>query len=416
LIERRTTSAGQVRYEVRLRALDGKERSRTFRSKRGAKDYEAAELAKRARGEWIDPRQSAIPFADVAAEWLEANPAKRESTWVRDEMTLRLHLLPHFGPVPVGRIDRPSVQRWVNQHAETHAPRTVKRDYGVLRAVMALALQRDLIGRAPCRGTRLPSVQPVEGRLVTSDELAGLAEALGGFGAMAYLGATLGLRWGEVAGLRVRRLDLLRNELTVAEQIVRGKGGVSIPGPPKSNAGRHTMSMPRWLSEMLAEHLQQRGLTAAEGDAWVFAWSGGAHLSYGAWRKHWVRATKDAGLPANLGFHDLRRANATGLVSSGVDIRTAQSRLGHADVRMTLEVYARATTEADRAAAEAIGRLFDPDRIERPNVAHVARDGPGIEANRGIARDRAGRGRTEVRQRRSRRPLTCGFCGRVGEI
>jgi Phage integrase family len=55
------------------------------------------------------------------------------------------------------------------------------------------------------------------------------------------------------------------------------------------------------------------------------------------------------------GFHDLRRANATGLVSSGVDIRTAQSRLGHADVRMTLEIYARATNEADRAAAEAIG-------------------------------------------------------------
>ena len=57
---------------------------------------------------------------------------------------------------------------------------------------------------------------------------------------------------------------------------------------------------------------------------------------------------------------------------------------------MTLEVYARATTEADRAAAEAIGRLFDPDRIQQPNVAHVARDGRGIEANRGISRDRRG--------------------------
>ena len=57
---------------------------------------------------------------------------------------------------------------------------------------------------------------------------------------------------------------------------------------------------------------------------------------------------------------------------------------------MTLEIYARATNEADRAAAEAIGRLFDPERIERPTVAHVARDGRGIEANRGISRDRRG--------------------------
>ncbi len=49
---------------------------------------------------------------------------------------------------------------------------------------------------------------------------------------------------------------------------------------------------------------------------------------------------------------------------------------------MTLEIYARATNQA---AAEAIGRLFDPGRIERPHIAHVARDGRGIESNRGIA-------------------------------
>ncbi len=390
MIERRTTSSGRVRYEVRLRAPDGRERSRTFRSKAEAKAYEAAELAKRARGEWIDPRQASIAFEDVAAEWLESNPAKRESTWVRDEMTLRLHLLPHFAKVPVGRIDRSSVQRWVNQHATTRAPRTVKRDFGVLRAVMAFAVERDLIARTPCRGTRLPAVEPVEAHLITSEELADLADGLGGYGAMAFLGAVLGLRWGEVAGLRVGRLDLLRNELTVAEQIVRGKGGVSFPGPPKSRAGRRTMAMPTWLSEMLAAHLHQRGLTAVDRDNRVFAWPSGAHLSYSAWRKHWVRAVKAAGLPDRFGFHDLRRANATGLVTSGVDVRTAQSRLGHADVRMTLEVYARATSEADRAAAEAIGRLFDPDRIERPVTAHVARDGRGIEANRGISRDRRG--------------------------
>ena len=150
------------------------------------------------------------------------------------------------------------------------------------------------------------------------------------------------------------------------------------------------MTMPGWLTEILAEHLLQRGLTAADGDAWVFAWPSGAHLTYSAWRKHWLRAISEAGLPKGFGFHDLRRANATGLVSSGVDIRTARSRLGHADVRMTLEIYAKATNEADRAAAEAIGHLFDPRRVERDVVAHGARDGRGIESNRGISRDRRG--------------------------
>ena len=54
------------------------------------------------------------------------------------------------------------------------------------------------------------------------------------------------------------------------------------------------------------------------------------------------------------------------------------------DVRMTLKIYAEGTNEAARAAAEAIGRLFDQRRIERKNVAHVARDGRGIDPSRGI--------------------------------
>lgn len=71
----------------------------------------------------------------------------------------------------------------------------MKRDYGVLRAVMAFALDRDVIGRTPCRGTRLPSAEPVDGRLINSEELAALAEALGTYGAMAYIGRRSGFAW-----------------------------------------------------------------------------------------------------------------------------------------------------------------------------------------------------------------------------
>jgi Phage integrase, N-terminal SAM-like domain len=186
VIERRRTKTGQVRYEVRLRAPDSRERSRSFSSRREAKAYEAAELAKQARGDWTDPRRATIPFRAVAEEWLESNPAKRGSTWARDEITLRNHLFPRFASMPVGRIDRPSIQRWVNDHSRTHAARTVKRDYGVLRAVLAFAVDRELVGRTPCRGINLPAVEPTAGHLITSEELARLADALGEhFGVMA---------------------------------------------------------------------------------------------------------------------------------------------------------------------------------------------------------------------------------------
>ena len=50
-----------------------------------------------------------------------------------------------------------------------------------------------------------------------------LAEAMGDYGPMAYLGAVLGLRWGGCAGLRVGRLDLLRSTLEVAEHPPGGR-------------------------------------------------------------------------------------------------------------------------------------------------------------------------------------------------
>jgi integrase len=66
-----------------------------------------------------------------------------------------------------------------------------------------------------------------------------------------------------------------------------------------------------------------------------------------------------------LGFHDLRRASATAMVAAGVDVRTAQERLGHSDPRMTLAVYAQATRAGDRAAADQLGEHFMGSAIAR---------------------------------------------------
>ncbi|MEE9178176.1 MAG: tyrosine-type recombinase/integrase, partial [Acidimicrobiia bacterium] len=128
-------------------------------------------------------------------------------------------------------------------------------------------------------------------------------------------------------------------------------------GPPKSAAGRRTLAAPAPLVELMKDRLEQRGRTM-DVDAFVFTSSSGEHLDYSNWlHRIWYPARERAGLEW-LQFHDLRRANATGLVLEGVDIKTAQARLGHTDPRLTLAIYAQATTEADRAAAQRLGERF----------------------------------------------------------
>jgi len=95
-------------------------------------------------------------------------------------------------------------------------------------------------------------------------------------------------------------------------------------------------------------------------------------LRYTNWlRRVWYPAAVAAGLGRmvmddatgkeayeGLDFRDLRRASATGLVASGVDVKTAQAVLGHSDARLTLELYAQVVTERGRAAADAMGARF----------------------------------------------------------
>jgi integrase len=73
-----------------------------------------------------------------------------------------------------------------------------------------------------------------------------------------------------------------------------------------------------------------------------------------------------------VGFHDLRRAAATALLLEGVDLKTAQVRLGHSDPRLTIAVYAQATNEGDRNAAAKLGARFFPPREKRPPLGYVA--------------------------------------------
>ena len=374
----------------------------TFTAKADALAYLANTETDLHRGAWIDPHRADTTVGSLAAQWKVANPAKRSSSLARDETILRLHVLPVLEERRIGAVTPRDIQGLVSSWvAEGKAPKTVRRQYDVVRAIFAYAVAGDVLVRTPCRNVKLPAVAKRDRHQLTPDDVARLAKAVGPeYGAMVYLGAILGLRWGEVAGLRVGRLDQLRGTLAVEEQIVRGEKGRPGVGPPKSAAGRRTLTMPKALVDVLAEHLRRRGLTAADSTGYVFVGPDGGPLDYTNWRRRvWIPATQKAGLAdvpfkpvrvdadpekprvPDIDFHDLRRAAATALVAGGVDVKTAQDRLGHSDSRLTLDLYAQVTTEADRAAAEVMGERF------LPSFAHVART---ARTRRGTRQDKSG--------------------------
>lgn len=349
---------GRRVYDVRLRSLvDGRVYTRTFATKREAQDYEAAERTARNRGGWIDPRAASTSLDALAAAWLASNPAKRARTLERDRQIVRAAVDTLGATRTVGSVTRADVQRLVDAWRVDHAPSTVRRMFSAVRAAFSYAESAELIVKSPCHGIKLPPVGLVDRPMLAGDQLAAVADELGEqHGLMVWLGTVLGLRWGEAAGLRVGSLDLLRGTVAVSAQLGRDRQ----LSAPKSAAGRRSLAAPRWLLDDLAALLARRGLTAADADELVFVNDSGGPLNYTAWRRtRWAPACERAGVPG-LRFHDLRSMAATALVAEGVDIKTAQTRLGHSNPALTLAVYARATVEADRRAADAVGDRFRP--------------------------------------------------------
>src|SRR5262249_14648068 len=74
------------------------------------------------------------------------------------ETIVRVHLLPTLDRRPLSSITPADVQALVTAWTSTSAPRTVRRQYGVLRAILNAAVSSELIVRSPCRGIRLPAV------------------------------------------------------------------------------------------------------------------------------------------------------------------------------------------------------------------------------------------------------------------
>jgi integrase len=131
----------------------------------------------------------------------------------------------------------------------------------------------------------LPAEPHIEQRFLTASEVELLAEAMEPrFRAMVLLAAYGGLRFGELAGLRRARVDLLRSRVVVTETLMEANGQLMF-GPPKTKRSRRTVPLPRRIAGELEHHLHHYVLAAP--DALVFTGPKGALLRRAGFHRVW---------------------------------------------------------------------------------------------------------------------------------
>jgi len=352
---------GTGRWRARYRDPNGTERSRTFKRKPDAERFLVEMEAKKLRGEWRDPALGRITYAEWCDRYFEAALHKRPTTMARDRQVNSKHFMPAFGNRALSSLTPIDVRSVVAAMADRLAPATVRTNYGVLRAILTAAVDADMIGASPCRGVKLPSGRAKDIRFLAPDEVRCLADAMpSDYRAMVFLAAIMGLRWSEIAGLRVGRIDFLRRTVEVSETCTEVDGKF-VFGDVKTVASRRTLAMPDFVVTELAEHLRRVGRPGT--DQLVFRAPAGGPLRRSLFRTRvWDPAVAAAGL-GGLTFHHLRHSSVGLLIEVGAHPRVIQARLGHASVRTTMDVYGHVLPVTDDAVTAALEKTFTTQAI-----------------------------------------------------
>src|SRR5690606_10064078 len=224
-------------YRVCYRTPDGRSRSKSFKRRADADAFAATVETSKLQGTYTDPSLGKTRSGEWAKHVQESRVNLAATTRARDDSYFRSLILPYFADEQLARVNPLQVQKWVSTLlAKDYAPGTIRKAYQLLSAVFESAVNSDLIPRSPCRGIKLPKDVKEEMRFLSAEEVEQLADAIDPrYRALVLTGAYAGLRPGELFGLKVQALDMLRRQLKVVANLTEVSGKIRL-GPPKSKA------------------------------------------------------------------------------------------------------------------------------------------------------------------------------------
>ena len=347
------TKAGKKLYRIIYRRPDNTQtQERGFARKRDAELRLAEVELGKAKGEYVNPADARETIASIATSWLASREhVMKPSSYRPLRSAWDTHVQPQWGARKVGSVKHSEVQDWVSQLARDKSATTVLRAYGLLAAVLDVAVNDRRVSRNVARGVTLPRKTSKAKPYLTHQQVLKLADASAHPTLVQFLAYT-GLRWGEATGLRLRHVDTLRRRVSVEENAVM-VGTVIHVGTPKTHETR-SVPYPEFLALPIAKLCEGKSR-----DDLLFG-DGRLHMRLPNSRDGWfaaavrrvldeeektaaeakARGEEEPPRMPRVTPHDLRHTAASLAISAGANVKAVQRMLGHASASMTLDTYA----------------------------------------------------------------------------
>jgi integrase len=360
-IRQRGRNSWRLKFDL-PRAASGKRATRyvTFAgTKREAQAELTRLLNRKAEGTYVDPTKMSV--AEYLEHWLTVDIERRvaRKNAVRHRQIVSRQIVPRIGAVPVRSLSATHIETLEaelqrsgyvkgRKSGQGLAAQTVLHVHRTLSQALEHAVRTGVLFKNPAEQVRPPRPPRREIVILTKPEVATLLSAAGPLRLPVLVGVTTGMRRGEILGLRWSDIDLKRATLTVNQSLERLQG-TTVLKPPKTAGSRRTITLPALTVDALAAH---RAAQARLGpDALVFSHPDGSAWDPDSLTKAFAQLVAAAGV-RRITFHGLRHTHISHQLMDGVHVKVVSERAGHANVAITLSVYATfvPTLQADAAA------------------------------------------------------------------
>jgi integrase len=320
-----------------------------------------------------DAHQLVITGKATVREWLDVwleefvkpNRAKRTHKGYHD--VLKEHLPENIGRLPLTKLAPETLQRHFNSIAAAGHGRTAELLRAVLRAGFNRAVKLRRMESNPVLGTEPAKYTPHESDTWTPEQAARFLEAVQGVrNAALYICAlSLGLRKGEVSGLKPEDLDLekrllhVRRTLSWIKEPGKEKGHWDVREPKRGSY--RSLRMSATVYRAVVRHLARRADEASTAKNWhdsgyLFVSPTGAPLHESNVSKAFHKVCDGAAIP-RLRFHDTRHTCGTLLHVQGADIFIIKEVLGHSQLSTTKQ-YTHVPIQLTGAALDGLDALL----------------------------------------------------------
>jgi integrase len=334
----------------------GRRPKRRAKTQREAREKLRELEQERAQGLNLAEKQPTVD--QFATTWLETVVRRtvKASTYASYSYILTKYVLPELGSMRLEKLTTPRIQKLINDLTDHDlSPSTVRNAYVRLRTMLAVAVSYRLIPHNVAAGVVLPKLGSGPPRALTVAEAQAFIAALGTVrNTVAFhLLLGLGLRRGEVLGLRWADIDWEAQTIKVTQQVQLVGQKVVISTPKTEGSTRLLPLTATMLAALAQKRAAQEEERTALGAAWhdhglIFASETGTPTSPRNLYRTFEVARARATLP-DVRLHDLRHTCATLLGELGVAEGVIGALLGHVPGNIT-QHYARATLAAMREA------------------------------------------------------------------